>query len=248
MSKVLVTIPAHNEEKFLYRGVYEVRNLCSRSLSDFELLVAEDGSKDGTPRILEEIGRSFEKVSIISRSEKMGRGGAISEAWLTNEADVYVFVDADLAPDINQIPRFVELINGGYDLVTGSRYLPGSRVKRPILRYIASRYYNLMIRLLFRDGIYDHQCGLKAFSSHLIRSILRQCSSRDWFWDTEILVLARKNGLRIMEVPIRWIEPRGKYTPVKRLIKDSIIHGMGIAKLFYRIHLARGLAIRDARS
>lgn len=110
-----------------------------------------------------------------------------------------------------------------------------ARVCRPFLRELASRIYNLLVRIMFRDGVYDHQVGFKAFSNRLITDLLEKCESSDWFWDTEIVVRSVRNGYRCLEFPVEWEEKRVKKTRLRRLIKDIYILGTGLFKLCARL-------------
>ena len=239
MTKVLVTMPVFNEAKMIRQDLIELHSLCSKTLPDFELLIVDDGSTDETPTILESMVKKLEHTSIMRQKINGGRGRALRSAWQAKDADIYMYIDADLAPDINQIPNFVKHMENGCDLVIASRYLPGSNVERPFLRDIAARYYNQLIRIIFKSKVYDHQCGLKAFSAPLIENILSKCNSPDWFWDTEMIVFAQLQGYKIGEIPIYWVEPRSKYTPIKRLIKDTMLHSVGAMKLIRKIYLAK---------
>jgi hypothetical protein len=130
-------------------------------------------------------------------------------------------------------PELINYIEEGYDLATGSRYLEGSICRRPFLRKLTSKGYNAIIRFLFSDGVQDHQCGFKAYSKRMVDHILRECKDNDWFWDTETIVLAHRNGFSIKEFPIEWEEKKGKRTPLKRLMKDIWIHGKGTLNLLF---------------
>jgi hypothetical protein len=102
------------------------------------------------------------------------------------------------------------------------------------LRRVSSLIYNRIIRLLFSENTRDHQCGFKAFSKNFVDYMVQNCRSEGWFWDTESIVLAHKNGFKVIEFPVKWIEMKGERTPIVRLIKDIWIHGTGIVELFYR--------------
>ena len=239
MTKVLVTMPVYNEAKMIHHDLLELHRLCSTTLPDFELLIVDDGSVDETPTILESMVKKLEHTSIMRQKINGGRGRALRSAWQAKDADVYMYIDADLAPDIKQIPNFVKHMENGCDLITASRYLPESDVSRPLLRDIFARYYNQLIRIVFKSTVFDHQCGLKAFSAPLIHNILTKCKSRDWFWDTEMIIYAQAEKYRIREIPVRWVEPRSKRTPIKRLLKDILLFSVGSMKLIRKIYLGK---------
>ena len=145
--------------------------------------------------------------------------------------DIFLFIDADLATDMSYYPKLIDLIKKGNDLVTGSRYKKGAIVERPILRDITSRIYNRLIRQIFKDGVYDHQIGFKAFSNRLIKRILNECESNGWFWDTEILVRSKINNFRIIEFPVEWHEKMNGTPHLKMIINVGIQNIIGILRL-----------------
>ena len=168
----------------------------------------------------------------------MGRGKALREAWKTVQANVYVYVDVDLATDLEKFDAYRNLIllQNQFDLVTGSRYVPGSTTNRPRLRRSTSIAYNWMVRFLFHTGAHDHQCGFKSFSRRLVDRLTVEARSDSWFWDTEVIVIAKRMGYRIKEIPIEWEEKKGDRTPLKRLLRDVWLHGTGLLNLFYRVY------------
>jgi glycosyltransferase involved in cell wall biosynthesis len=232
--RLVATLPCHNDAKFLETAVETLRNEAKRLVSDFVIVIAEDGSTDGSAEIARELATKDKHVLHIHADEKLGRGRALMNAWKKVDGDIYAYVDCDLATDMQFFPQLIQSVMEGCDLATGSRYVKGAVCHRPPLRRISSIVYNLIIRLLFRDGVYDHQCGFKAFSKRMVRFMLQECRNSDWFWDTEAIVLARRNGFKICEFPVKWTEKKGERTPVKRLIKDVWIHGKGIVDLLLR--------------
>ena len=116
-------------------------------------------------------------------------------------------------------------------MATGSRYIKGAKVNRPFLRDFTSRVYNMLIRMMYKDNVYDHQIGFKAFSRRLIKDELDNCKSDDWFWDTEIIIRSIHDKYKYVEFPVEWKEKKRQITPMKRLLSDVMIHGRGIIKL-----------------
>ncbi len=205
---------------------------------DFKLLIAEDGSN--STAIVELLRKKYSNIVYFQHDQKLGRGKALREAWKNVQADVYVYLDVDLATDLTQFDAYKNLIEqqGRFDLVTGSRYIPESSTNRPRLRRTTSEAYNWLVRLLFRTGIHDHQCGFKSFSRKLVERLAEDSKSDSWFWDTEVIVLARKLGFKIKEIPVHWTEKKGHRTPVRRLLKDVWLHGTGMLQLLYRVYLS----------
>jgi hypothetical protein len=204
---------------------------------NFTLLIAEDGSNSS--RVVAELKQKYSNVTHFQHDERLGRGKALREAWKAVQGDVYVYVDVDSATDLDKFDAYRNLIlmQKDYDLVTGSRYIHGSTTNRPIVRRLASQAYNGLVRLLFQTGVHDHQCGFKSFSRPLVERLAVEARSDTWFWDTEVIVLAKKMGFRIKEIPIQWTEMKGKRTPLKRLLKDVWLHGLGLLKLIQRTYL-----------
>jgi glycosyltransferase involved in cell wall biosynthesis len=228
---IVATIPAHNERKFLEKAVETLLQETAALGSDYCIVIAEDGSTDGSDQIAKRLAADNPHVFHIHADRKLGRGLALKNAWKRVDGDVYAFVDCDLATDMKYYPQLIRSVMNGYDLATGSRYMSGAIVHRPPLRYTASRMYNLILQVVFRTHVYDHQLGFKAFSGRLVRNVMDRCESEDWFWDTEIIVRSIRAGYRCIEFPVEWEEKRGAKTPMKRLIKDIYIHGKGFLKL-----------------
>ncbi|MCW4031130.1 MAG: hypothetical protein NWE80_02065, partial [Candidatus Bathyarchaeota archaeon] len=112
-----------------------------------------------------------------------------------------------------------------------SRYIKGAKTNRPFIRDLTSRVYNRLIRMIYKDKVYDHQIGFKAFSKRLIKDELNNCKSDDWFWDTEIVVRSIYNNYKYVEFPVDWEEKKGRRTSLKRLVSDVMIHGLGLIRL-----------------
>jgi glycosyltransferase involved in cell wall biosynthesis len=203
---------------------------------DFMLLIAEDGSN--STATVAELRWKYPNIVHLQHDQRLGRGKALREAWTKFHADVYVYVDVDLATDLHEFDAYRNLITlqKQFDLVTGSRYIHGSVTDRPMLRRAASIAYNWVVRLLFRTGVHDHQCGFKSFSRQLVEYLNVEARSDSWFWDTEVIVLAKRMGFRVTEIPIHWVEKKGQRTPLKRLLNDAWLHGGGLLGLVYRVY------------
>jgi hypothetical protein len=184
--------------------------------------------------LAKKLASSVSNIVLIHEDRKLGRGRALMNAWEKFDGEIYAYIDCDLATDMSFFPNLIEYIDTGYDLATGSRYIEGAICTRPHLRGITSMAYNKIIQLMFKDDIRDHQCGFKAFSRAMVEHILKVCRNDDWFWDTEAIVLARRDGFKLVEFPIVWEEKKGERTPLKRLFKDFWIHGKGIFNLLLR--------------
>ncbi len=201
-------------------------------------MIAEDGSNSS--KIVEQLRERYRNIIYFQNDRRLGRGRALREAWERVYGDVYVYLDVDLATDLMKFDAYRILIEqqSSFDLVTGSRYIRGSATERPWLRRTASKAYNCLVRLLFQTGVKDHQCGFKSFSRKLVECLAMEAKSDSWFWDTEVVVLAKRLGFRIEEIPIYWTEKKGRKTPVRRLVKDMWLHGVGLLELMRRVYLS----------
>jgi glycosyltransferase involved in cell wall biosynthesis len=243
MTSVLVTIPVRNEEHWIEPCVRGLRAALAATPWDWRIAIAEDGSTDGTSEVLRRLQVEFPDLVIVSNPTRLGRGLALRRAWAGRSEDVFLFVDADLASGTDAVVRAIQEVVNGADVVTGSRYAEGSEVNRPPVRSLVSMGYNRIARILFQEGVRDHQCGLKALSRRAVEILLPVTREDSWFWDTEVLVLASRSGVGVREIPIRWHEPRFDRTRWKRLLGDVYLHGTCLLSLLGRVDDA----VRDAR-
>ncbi len=231
----LVTLPARNEGGRLAVAVERVDGLLQEMGYPYTLLIAEDGSTDNTFKIAKDLASTYPNVQVIHHDTKLGRGRALRNAWLSNSADVYVFMDADLATDLSFFPTLVNLMQANkLDFVTGSRYSSGSKLERPMLRKTFSVGYNGLIRAVFHTGISDHQCGFKAFSRKAIKEVLPLTRENGWAWDTEVIVYMATMGYKMAELPVDWKEMKGQRTPLGRLVNDIIDNGSAFFRILAR--------------
>jgi len=209
--EVSVVLPAYNEEATLAETVAVTLESLADFLPDgsYEVIIAEDGCDDDTPRIADELAAEHEAVRHIHSEKRLGRGGALEYAFREAAGETLVYFDTDLATDMDHLEELVESVRSGeYDVATGSRWMPGNEADRPAKRGIPSRGYNLLVRLFLRSGINDHQCGFKAFDRQALSALLDDVEDDHWFWDTEVLVRAQRAGYRIKEFPVDWT-PQG---------------------------------------
>ena len=230
----MATLPCHNDAAFLERAVDALREGLINHEGDYAIVIAEDGSTDGSAELAGKLASSDPRIIHIHDDRKLGRGRALMDAWAMFDGEVYAYVDCDLATDMSFFPQMIGYIEEGYDLATGSRYVEGADTIRPFLRGFTSKAYNWIIWLVFNDGVRDHQCGFKALSRGMVEHLSAESRFGDWFWDTEAIVLARRGGFKLIEFPVQWKEKKGSRTPIKRLLKDIWIHGKGLVKLLFR--------------
>jgi glycosyltransferase involved in cell wall biosynthesis len=235
--RVDVVIPVLNEAHVLERSVATLREFCARELRhDWRIVIVDNGSTDGTAEVGRSLAGRFPDVALM-HLDLRGRGRALREAWTRSEADIVCYMDVDLSTRLRFLPPLIESIaGGGYDLATGSRLLPESRTRRSWNRELISRIYNLLVRAMLRTRFSDAQCGFKAASREAVRRIVPQIEDQSWFFDTELLVLAEKQGLRIKDLPVEWVEDDDSRVKIVRTAWDDI---KGLWRL--RRTLARGV-------
>jgi glycosyltransferase involved in cell wall biosynthesis len=228
---IVLAVPAYNESKNLRKCVESLMQATLPLNEEFCIVIAEDGSTDGTDVVAKCLEGMYSRVIHFHSAQKLGRGLALKRAWNKLDGDIYAFVDCDLATDMKYFPQLINSIREGNDLATGSRYIKGAKVDRPLIRDFTSRIYNRLIRMMYKDRVFDHQIGFKAFSRRLIKDEMNNCKSDDWFWDTEIIVRSIHDNYKYIEFPVEWEEKKGRRTSLKRLLSDVMIHGLGIIRL-----------------
>jgi glycosyltransferase AglD len=227
----VITVPACNESKTIRKCVESILKQAKELDEDFRIIISEDGSTDGTDQIAKELDKNYEQVTHLHSDCRLGKGMALKRAFKTVDGDIYAFVDSDLATSMQFFPQLINLIRQGNDLAFGSRYINGAEIQRDGLRDASSRLYNLIIRVMFRDHVLDHQIGFKAFSNRLIKDVLDECDSTGWFWDTEIIVRSVKRNYKFVEFPVDWEEKKNGTGPLRMVTEVAIQNVIGIAKL-----------------
>jgi glycosyltransferase involved in cell wall biosynthesis len=234
-TEVTAIIPVFNDRSALEIALKKSVETLSGITNDFEILVAEDGSTDGSTEFVLQYKSLDSRVRLLHSDERQGRGRALNRAIRESRGSVVCYYDVDLATDMQHLPALISAIRDGSDISTGSRLLPDSDIIRTGDREIASRSYNFLVRLFLGSRIHDHQCGFKAFNRERILPLLPSIHSNHWFWDTEILVRAQRAGYRVTELPVRW--RAGKGTTVK--FKDVFEMGTAILFLWWQIHVSK---------
>ena len=231
--EVSVVFPAYNEVDYLEHAVEKTVQALAEFTRSFELIIAEDGSTDGTAERSEELTKKYPFVKHIHGEKRLGRGTALNNAFKQSNGEILVYMDVDLATNIEQLKSLVKAVEEeGFDFAVGSRLLSESKVKRSRTRQIASKSYNFLVRAMLGSKLKDHQCGFKAFKREALIQLLDEVVARHWFWDTELLVRAARKGFKIKEIPVDWKGPRE--TKV-RLLKDSFSMAGQVVKLWWRL-------------
>lgn len=207
--KVSVVLPAYNEAKRIRNTVETVMQYMDRTGYEYEIIIAEDGSTDGTDKVASEIASMYDNVKHLHSDTRLGRGRALVNAFRQAEGDVLVYLDVDLSTDMDHLKELIDSITvEGYDFATGSRLMKGSQTERPFKRDFASKGYNFLVRLFLGSKLHDHQCGFKAFRRSALMEVVKHVRDNHWFWDTEVLVLAQRMGYRVKEFPVKWRQGR----------------------------------------
>jgi glycosyltransferase AglD len=232
--EVTAIIPVFNDRTSLERALPESIRILEQITPRFEIIVAEDGSTDGSADVVREYSHKDARVRLLHSDSRLGRGKALNRAICEARGEIVCYYDVDLATNMQHLSELVTAIQNGADISTGSRLLPSSDTMRTGGREIASRSYNFLVRLLLSSQIFDHQCGFKGFRRDRTLPLLPTIRSDHWFWDTEILVRAQRTGYKVNEFPVHW--RAGKGTTVR--MKDVFFMGSSILRLWWQIHVS----------
>jgi putative flippase GtrA len=240
-----VVVPVHNEEADLQPCLRRLHAHLTEQLPyPFQITVAENASTDATVAVASRIAAELSDVHVLVLTEP-GRGRALRTAWEQSDAAVLVYMDVDLSTDLAALlPLVAPLISGHSDLAIGTRLSPSSRVVRGLKREVISRGYNLLLRGTLATSLSDAQCGFKAIRADVARRLLPLVEDTGWFFDTELLVLAERAGLRIHEVPVDWIDDPDSRVDVVATARADLA---GIARMLRALAGGR-LPVADLRA
>lgn len=224
-----VVIPSYNEQKNLDRGVLdEVVEYLKKQSYDWEVILTDDGSKDGTVERLEAFAKANKNVRVVQNPHR-GKGPTVASGMLHATGTWRLFTDFDQSTPLSEVEKFQPFIGSKYDIVIGSREVQGSRRQRePIHRHIMGRGFNFLVQVIAVPGIHDTQCGFKLFSAVATEDLFPRLrvyhgkERQDAFtgaFDVELLLLARRYKYEIAEVPVVWHHHE---TDRVNPIKDSI--------------------------
>ncbi|BBC94963.1 glycosyltransferase [Streptomyces griseofuscus] len=219
-----VVIPVYNEEQDLQPCVRRLHEHLTRTFPyAFRITIADNASTDSTPILAARLAAELPGVGVV-RLEQKGRGRALATVWSASQAPVLAYMDVDLSTDLNALlPLVAPLISGHSDLAIGSRLARSSRVVRGPRRELISRAYNLILRGSLQARFSDAQCGFKAIRGDVARVLLPLVEDTGWFFDTEMLVLAERAGLRIHEVPVDWVDDPDSTVHIVRTATDDLL-------------------------
>jgi len=205
-ASVDLVIPVYNEEEALPHSIPILTGFLKANLPNpWRIIIADNASTDGTRSVSERLCRHHSGVSYRHIPQK-GRGRALRAAWLASNADIVSYMDVDLSTDLAHFPQLIQALESDYHVSIGSRLSRGSHVTRSLKRTFISRSYNLLIRGLFFTALVDTQCGFKALTRQAAQAIVPSIKNNNWFFDTELLIIAAKRGYRVKVVPVKWDE------------------------------------------
>jgi glycosyltransferase involved in cell wall biosynthesis len=224
-----VVVPVYNEEKDLEPSVRRLDAYLTETFPyPYRVTIADNASTDRTAEVAYRLTGELPTVDYVHMAQK-GRGRALKRTWSSSDAAVLAYMDVDLSTDLAALfPLVAPLITGHSDVAIGSRLSRRSRVVRGAKREFISRSYNLILRGTLAAHFSDAQCGFKAIRADVAEQLLPMVKDDGWFFDTELLVLAERAGLRIHEVPVDWIDdPDSRVDIVATALADL----RGIARL-----------------
>lgn len=240
-TRIDIVVPVHNEQGTLENSIRRLNDfLCDEMPYDWQIVIADNASTDATLAIARALAYQLDRVTVV-HLERKGRGRALRAAWTASDADVLCYMDVDLSTDLRALlPLVSALVSGHSEVAIGSRLAPGSRVVRGPKREFISRSYNRLLRVGLRARFSDAQCGFKAIRADAARKLLPEIEDEGWFFDTELLVLAQRRGMRIHEVAVDWIDdPDSRVDIVSTALTDL----RGVMRLGFKSPLARFLTI-----
>jgi len=233
-----VVVPVHNEGAGLAQSIERLHEYLSAGFPfSWRITIADNASTDATLSIARALSQRLANVRVLHLEQK-GRGLALRTAWTHNDAAVVAYMDVDLSTGLDALlPLVAPLVSGHSDIAIGSRLSAGANVARGPKREVISRIYNLILRLVFSTRIRDAQCGFKAVRSDVAARLLPAVEDNAWFFDSELLLIAEHNGLRVHEVPVDWVDDPDSRVDVGRTAIEDL---KGVLRLSVRFVVGRG--------
>jgi glycosyltransferase involved in cell wall biosynthesis len=230
-----IVVPVHNEAKVLAASVTTLHGyLTDHFPFTWRITIADNASTDATWQVATTLALTLDGVRAIHLDLK-GRGRALRTAWCGNDAAIVAYMDVDLSTGLDALlPLIAPLVSGHSDIAIGSRLASGSTVARGPRREVISRTYNAILRTVFGNGFRDAQCGFKAVRTEVADVLVPLVCDNEWFFDTELLLLAERNGLRVHEVPVTWIDDPDSRVKVAKTARDDLRGVLRLAGTFGR--------------
>jgi putative flippase GtrA len=239
---VEIVVPVYNEQHALAASVHRLHGYLTEHFPlTWLITVADNASTDNTWGTACYLAKELDGVRAVHLPAK-GRGRALRATWLQSNAFVVAYMDVDLSTDLAALlPLVAPLISGHSDVAIGSRLAEGARVVRGPRRELISRLYNLVLRATLHNSFSDAQCGFKAVRADVARRLVPLVEDNGWFFDTELLVLAERNGLRVHEVAVDWVDDPGSTVDVVQTAKDDL---KGVGRMM--LGFARGQGVMSS--
>ena len=223
--KLSVVIPAYNEAQRIGPSIERINGYLSARGIAFEVVVVDDGSTDATREVVAEAMRSRPSVRLVENGTNRGKGFSLRNGFLNSSGELVLFCDADLSTPIEEVDPFIAEVERGADIVIGSRALRDSRIikRQPFYRMLMGKTFNKFVWLLLVRGIADTQCGFKLLKRETCERLFGKLRLDGFAFDVELIFIARKYGLKVVELPVMWINsPESKVHAVKDSTKMLI--------------------------
>lgn len=242
-----VIIPAYNEAERLPITLLDMdKKLLNMDLPSYEILVVDDGSSDATMEVMEKFTTFVKNLKLISNKENHGKGFVVRQGMLAARGEIRLFMDADNSTTIDQFMKMKTLFDEGAQVVIGSRAIEGAELHpaQPFYKQILGKAGNLFIQALVAPGIWDTQCGFKAFRRTAAEDIFGRAKVDRWAFDVEVIALAKKLGYEIKEIPVFWVNDTGSHVKLSSYLQVLI----ETVKIAYRVKRGEGSQVKDGSS
>lgn len=219
---ISIIIPAYNEERRLSKTLEKVDEYLKKQSFSYEIIVVSDGSKDKTSQVVKDLIPRIQNLRLIDNKENHGKGYVVRQGMLDAKGEYRLFTDADNSTSIDQIEKMLPEFEKGFKVVIGSRDIKGAVIATPQswIRRRLGDIFNLIVQVISGLwGIWDTQCGFKGFTSRAVEDIFPKCKIDRWAFDVEILVISKKLGYKIKEIPVTWVNDPESKVKLKGMIK-----------------------------
>jgi dolichyl-phosphate beta-glucosyltransferase len=223
--KFSIIIPAYNESYRIVKSINKIRKYFKNKGIKYEIVVVNDGSKDNTLRILNDLSKKYKQLRVLGGNINRGKGYAVKTGVLNSSGEYILFTDADLSTPIEELDNLFKYIKNGYDIVIGSRIIDPSKIKikQPLYRRLPGNVFPILVNFIISRDIGDTQCGFKLFKRDVAKDIFKKQKISGFCFDVETLYLAKKGGYKVKEVAVTWTNFRdSKVNPLIDSIKMFI--------------------------
>ena len=225
-------IACFNEEPHLNQSVNEIEQVLSKTKYSYELIFVDDKSTDNTKNLIEKMSKGKKNYKFLFHEVNQGRGKTVSDGIKLSKSKYVGFIDIDLETPAIYLFKLLLELNNGFDVVTANRIYTLNM--KSFHRFILSRGYNFLQKILLKNNLEDTETGCKLFNRKKIIPILNKVKDKEWFWDTEIMALCKLNGLKIKEVPTVFIRKEDKKSTVK-IFRDTLKYFYKLIEFTFRI-------------